>query len=226
MGQFIQLISGDGVEVDFWHEPAVGRRKGCLILVMEIFGVTDHIRDMCARFAKEGYEVLSPALYDRLEKNFTCGYTQDEIQKALQLRADNTYENTVLDCQAAIDHFRSSHPTLPVFITGFCYGGSVTWICACRCRGLSAASGYYGSAIKEHVQEDPQCPTILHFGQQDEGIPITDVHDIDAAHSDVTVHVYDAGHGFQSDRRSHYNEEAAGLAMQRTLSLFMENGAK
>ena len=111
-----------------------------------------------------------------------------------------------------------------MFITGYCYGGSISWLAACRLSGLSAASGYYGSLVPQFAHENPKCPTILHFGEHDHGIPLEGVEKVKAAHPDVKVYVYDAGHGFNSDRRADYNPEAAKLAKQRTLDLFRANG--
>lgn len=217
MGSMIELLSGDGTSIDAYHVDAQGERVGGLVLIMEIFGVTDHIKSLCDKFSEQGYEVISPALYDRLEKNFQCDYSPASIESALELRDGNSYANTVLDCQAAINQLVEKGP---VYITGFCYGGSVTWAAACRCSGLTAASSYYGRQIIDFNDETPLCPIILHFGEHDESIPMDLVRAIDAAHDDVPVYIYDAGHGFQSDRPTHYNDAAAHLAWDRTLELF------
>jgi carboxymethylenebutenolidase len=219
-GKTIQLKSGDGAEIDCYHVQASGDRKGGLVLIMEIFGVTDHIRELCDGYAADGYEVLSPALYDRQQKDFEASYSQEDIETSLKLRAENTYENTVLDCQACVDFLK---PRGPVFITGYCYGGSVSWLAACRVNGLSAAAGYYGGAIIEFNEEDPKCPTILHFGEKDASIPIDDVREIEASHPDVQVYVYNADHGFNSDRRQNYDEACALQAKERTLNHFASN---
>ena len=92
--------------------------------------------------------MLSPQLYDRQVKDFQATYSQEDIQESLKLRADNSYENTVLDVQMCIDKLRADGCE-KVFITGYCYGGSVSWVAACRARGLDAASCYYGGAIKQ-----------------------------------------------------------------------------
>jgi carboxymethylenebutenolidase len=222
LGKMITLKSGDGASIDYYHVEAQGARKGGLVCVMEIFGVTDHIKDVCDAWAKEGLEVISPALYDRAEKNFQADYSPDAIQKGLALRAKTSTENNIQDVQTGIDYLKGRNPG-PVYVTGYCYGGTIAWVAACRCAGLAAASGYYGGGIGDHINEKPKCPTILHFGEHDKGIPMTTVRKIEAAHPDVTVYVYDAGHGFQSDRRTDYNEACAKLAKQRSLELFAAN---
>ena len=219
-GKMIQLKSGDGADIDCYHVEAEGTRKGGLVLIMEIFGVTNHIKEVCDGYAADGYEVLSPAIYDRIEKGFEATYDQADIQKSLDLRAKNTYENTTLDSQMCIDYLK---PKGSVYITGYCYGGTVAWVSACHCTDLAAASGYYGGAIKDFIDEKPTCPTILHFGEKDASIPMDDVRRIEAAHPDVEVYVYDADHGFNSDRRQNYDEACAKLAKDRTLAHFADN---
>ena len=90
--------------------------------------------------------------------------------------------------------------------------------------GLAAASGFYGGNIPAMNDLNPKCPTILHFGEKDHGIPMDQVEKVKAAHPDVKVYVYPAGHGFNSDRRTDYHEESAKLGKQRTLELFRAQG--
>jgi carboxymethylenebutenolidase len=123
--------------------------------------------------------------------------------------------------QTCIDSLKDKGP---VFITGYCYGGSVSWAAACRCTGLAAASGYYGSMIPRLAEETSRCPTILHFGKLDKSIPLEGVEAVRARHPEIEVHLYDAGHGFNSDRRSDFHDESATLARARTLALFRANG--
>ena len=221
-GNTITLKSGDGAEIDCYHVAAEGDRRGGLVLIMEIFGVTDHIKELCDGYAAEGYEVLSPAIYDRQVKGFEATYSDEDIKKSLEIRAANSYENTVLDAQMCIDFLK---PRGPVYMTGYCYGGSITWVAACRADGLAAAAGYYGGAIKDFIDEKPKCPTILHFGEKDASIPMDDVRRIEQAHPDVAVYVYDADHGFNSDRRQHYDAGCAKLARERTIALFEANAS-
>ena len=103
-------------------------------------------------------------------------------------------------------------------MVGYCWGGSVAWLSACR-LSIDAAVGYYGGQIIEFVGEAPNCPTMLHFGTEDAGIPMADVDEITTTHPDVTVHVYQgAGHGFNCDQRSDYAPDEAKLARDRTLA--------
>lgn len=217
-GNMTQMTMSDGASIGVYHVQARGARRGALVLIQEIFGITEHIKEQADRFADHGFEVLAPAVFDREAPGFAVGYGPEDMQKAVKLsREQHPFEQTVADVQTCIDVLK---PEGLVFVTGFCYGGSVAWAAACRCTGLAAASGYYGSRVPQFVQEQPQCPTILHFGRHDKSIPLEGVEAVRAAHPEVAVYLYDAGHGFNSDRRADYHAESAHLAFERTLALF------
>ncbi|MBI3677283.1 MAG: dienelactone hydrolase family protein [Proteobacteria bacterium] len=221
-GKMIKMKMGDGAEIGVYHVDAQGKRRGGLVLIQEIFGVTEHIMELCDGYAADGYEVLGPALYDREEPNFQATYSPEDIQKAIKIaRGEHPFDLSVQDTQVCINALKSKGP---VFITGYCYGGTVTWAAACKCDGLAAASGYYGGQIPQMAEWKPKCPTILHFGEHDHGIPKEGVDKVQKLHPEVKVFVYNAGHGFNSDRRTDYNEACAKLARERTLELFRANG--
>jgi carboxymethylenebutenolidase len=220
-GKMISMQMSDGASIGVYHVEPEGARRGGLVLIQEIFGVTDHIKEQCDSYAAEGYEVLGPALYDREAPGLQASYSPEDRQKAIQIAfTEHPFALSVQDTQTCIDALASKGP---VFITGYCYGGSVTWAAACRCSGLAAASGYYGSQILQLASETPRCPTILHFGKHDKGIPVESVEAVRARHPEVQVYIYDAGHGFNSDRRTDYHAESAKLARERTLALFRAN---
>ncbi len=108
----------------------------------------------------------------------------------------------------------------PVFLVGYCYGGSVSWAAANKVDGINAAACYYGGMIPTLSALEPKCPTILHFGLLDDHIPVDGVETVKQSHDKATVHLYPAGHGFNSDRRADYHEESANLAFARTLEFF------
>ncbi|WP_211097371.1 MULTISPECIES: dienelactone hydrolase family protein [Oxalobacteraceae] len=216
------MTMSDGATLGVYHVPAQGQRRGGLVLIQEIFGVTEHIREQCDAYAAEGYEVLAPALYDREAPGLQASYSPEDRQMAIKIaREAHPFDLSVADTQTCIDQLKEKGP---VFITGYCYGGSVTWAAACRCEGLAAASAYYGSMIPQMANETPRCPIILHFGRHDQSIPLDGVEKVRALHPAVQVYVYDAGHGFNSDRRSDFHQESATLARQRTLELFRATG--
>jgi carboxymethylenebutenolidase len=220
MGETIALTSPlDGFSFEAYHAKPSDARRGGLLLIQEIFGVTDHIRELADGFAADGYEVIAPSFYDRLQRGFAADYSQESIQKGVQYSQATPWDQVAADAQAAIDQLQP-----PVFVTGFCWGGAATWLVACRCTGVAAAAGYYGRRISELVEETPRCPTILHFGKKDASIPMERVDEIRERHPDLPIYLYDAGHGFVSDRRADYDADSARLARLRTLAHFANNG--
>ena len=221
-GAMEKMTMSDGAEVAVYHVQPTGVRKGGLVLVQEIFGVTDHIRDLCDGYAADGYEVLSPALFDREHPGFEAEYSGDGFARAVQLARElHPFDLSLADVQTCVDALAA---TGPVFVVGYCYGGSVAWFAATRMQGVAAASGYYGSLIPAAADEEPKVPVILHFGRFDTGIPMEGVDTVIAKDwPKATVHVYEAGHGFNSDRRKDYHEPSADLARERTLELFEAN---
>ena len=221
-GAMEKMTMSDGAEVAVYRAQPTGVRKGGLVLVQEIFGVTDHIRDLCDEYAADGYEVLSPALFDREHPGFEAEYSGDGFARAVQLARElHPFDLSLADVQTCVDALA---PQGPVFVVGYCYGGSVAWFAATRMHGVAAASGYYGSLIPAAADEEPKVPVILHFGRHDTGIPMEGVDKIIAKDwPKATVYVYEAGHGFNSDRRKDYHEPSADLARERTLELFEAN---
>lgn len=221
-GERVSLTMNDGATIGVYRVHPKGKRRGGLVLVQEIFGVTEHIRELCDGFADQGYEVMAPALFDREAPGLEASYSEEDVKQAVTLaREKHPFDQSLHDTQTCIDQLRDRGS---VFITGYCYGGSVTWAAACRCEGLAAASAYYGSLIPKLVDEVPRCPIILHFGKHDKGIPLEGVEQVQSRHPDVPVYLYDAGHGFNSDRRDSYDAHSAQLALKRTLELFHEHG--
>ena len=226
MGQMIRMTMSDGADIAVYHAEPEGERRGGLVLVQEIFGVTDHIRELCDEFAADGYEVLSPALFDREDPGFECDYTGPQFEHAVKLARElHPFPQSLADAQTCIDSLKGKGP---VFMTGYCYGGSVTWAVAGQSESLAAASSYYGSLVPTtFADQPPKCATICHFGRYDAGIPMEGVELLIAkAHPTAQIFVYDANHGFNSDRRKDYHEVSADLARERTLGLFKACGGR
>src|SRR5580698_4239063 len=202
-GEWIGLVSAhDGFELGAYHVGPTDARHGGLVLIQEIFGVTEHIKELCDGFADSGYEVIAPSFYDRQERDFAANYDQESVGKGVRYSQAAPWDEVAGDIQAAVSALKP-----PVFVTGFCWGGTGTWLAACRCEGVAAASSFYGRRIPELLNETPRCPIILHFGKKDASIPPEVVDKIAAAHPDLPIYLYDAGHGFVSDRRADYDPD-------------------
>jgi carboxymethylenebutenolidase len=224
MGQMIRMTMADGYDLPVYHAEPEGERRGGLVLIQEIFGVTDHIRDLCDEYAADGYEVLSPALFDREHPGFECDYSSPEYERAIELaRKLHPFDLSLTDAETCVAALADKGP---VFMTGYCYGGSVTWAVAGLSDTLAAASSYYGSLVPtQFIDQTPKCATICHFGRYDMGIPMEGVEALIAKdHPTAQIFVYDANHGFNSDRRKDYHEPSADLARERTLGLFRACG--
>ena len=124
------------------------------------------------------------------------------------------------DIQAAIDHLAADGR---VGVVGYCFGGLMTWLAACNANNVACASGYYGGGIIGFNDSHPKVPTILHFGEHDAHIPMSDVKAVEEAHPDVAVYVYDADHGFNCNHRASFDADAAALAKARTLEFFAQH---
>lgn len=214
MGTQISLTASDGFNLGAYRADPPGTPKGGLVVIQEIFGVNHHIRNVCDRFAADGYASIAPAIFDRIEPNFETGYSPAELEHARTFVPKLDWAALLRDVAAAVDNVKD---TGKVGIVGYCLGGSVAYVSACELDGLSCAIGYYGGMIAKNADRKPKVPTLLHFGDQDASIPMTDVDTIKAKRPEVDVYIYHAGHGFSCDERSAYNEAAHTEALGRTL---------
>jgi carboxymethylenebutenolidase len=219
VGETVRLTSAaDGFQFDAYRAEVGDARRGGLVILHAIWGVTPHLRALADGYAELGYETLVPSLFDRFQR----GFADSNFDPALMARQNGFAEQThwgadILDAvQAAIDALEP-----PVFAMGFCFGGTTAWLAAARCTGLAAVASFYGGQIIDYVAEVPRVPTILHMGKHDELIPPADVETIRAAHPDLPVFMYEAGHAFVAP--TGYHEDSARLSKLRTLAHFSRN---
>jgi carboxymethylenebutenolidase len=212
-----ELTAADGHRLAAWRD-GPRRATRALVVVQEIFGVNNHMRNICARFAREGYAVIAPALFDRTQRGVELTYTPDDVARGRALRGEVPADGTLADIEAAA-------AALPAGaargIVGYCWGGTVAWWGATRSRSFRAANGWYGGGVAAAKDEQPNCPVQLHFGEKDASIPMGDVDAIRAAQPAVEIFVYPgAQHGFGCDERGSYSRPDAELAWARTLDFF------
>jgi carboxymethylenebutenolidase len=217
MQDTVELTAADGHRLSAYRTgPAQASRA--LVVVQEIFGVNQHMRRVSDRFAAQGYAVICPALFDRVQRGVELGYTAEDVAKGRDLRAAVGNDKTMLDIEAAA----SLPDGAKLGIVGFCWGGTVAWWGATRSKRFLASSCWYGGGIAATATESLNCPVQMHFGDQDASIPMEDVAKIREAQRDVEIFVYPgAKHGFGCDERDSYSPSDAKLAQTRTLA-FLE----
>ena len=187
MGKWIDLTASDGHKFSAYQADPNGTAKGGLVVIQEIFGVNAHIREVCDQFAANDYIAIAPALFDRAESRIELGYEEEDRHKGMALRGQIDWNENIKDAISARKAIASVNK---VGIVGYCFGGTVAWLGACS-NSFDAAVGYYGGFIHNFLDRDPTCPVQLHFGAEDQGIPLENVEKIRAAKSHVAIYVYE-----------------------------------
>lgn len=213
------LQAADGHRLGAYVAAPEGTPRAGLVVIQEIFGVNSHIRGVADDYAVQGYTAVAPALFDRREAGLELAYDEAGTARGRALRAELSWDAVAQDVAAAVEHAREASGGGLVGIVGYCWGGSVAWLGACRSE-VAAAVGYYGGQVHELRGETPRCPVMLHFGERDSLIPLEQVKEIGIAHPDVAIQVYPAEHGFNCDRRGSYEAASASLARERSLAFF------
>jgi carboxymethylenebutenolidase len=221
MGETITLTAEDGHKLAAYRVAPKGNPRGGLVVIQEIFGVNSHIKRVTDGFAADGYVALAPAIFDRVERDFAIGYKPEDIERGRGVRGKLPIEDAVKDVRAAVKALAAER--LKVGVVGYCFGGTLAWLAATRIDGVACAVGYYGGGIADTAAEKPRCPVLLHWGETDQSIPPEHHARVRAAHPDLPMHVYPAGHGFNCDERASYHEPSAKLARQRTLEFFAKH---
>ena len=210
ISEWIRLRAKDGHELDAFSVKA-DDPIGNIVVIQEIFGITDHIQAVCHKFASNGYDVIAPAIYDRFERNITLDYTQ--IEEGVGYKMKLSDDHAMSDIQAA-----QSYLGTKTAVVGYCYGGMLTHIAASKLNFDCAVSYYGGMIADNYIDLKIDIPIMYHFGENDHAIPMDAVDLIRNTYQDATVHVYEnAGHGFNCDMRADYHESSANLALERTL---------
>jgi carboxymethylenebutenolidase len=216
----MKLTAADGHTLGAYRVEPSGTPRGAIVVVQEIFGVNTHIRRVVEGFAADGYIVIAPAMFDRVERDVNLGYTTADIAKGRALKAQITTEMMTRDVEAAIAAVAHAGK---VGIVGYCWGGFVAWMCSATARGLACAVPYYGGGMVENMDIAPRVPVMMHMSDRDSMLPVDKVRELAVKHPEAQLFLYEAEHGFNCDMRGSYNEAAATLARQRTLDFFRTN---
>ncbi|RLA06431.1 MAG: dienelactone hydrolase family protein [Gammaproteobacteria bacterium] len=197
--------------------------RSAVVVIQEIFGVNSHIRDVCDRFADEGFVALAPDVFHRQQVDVELGYEEADIGVGFGLKEGLNPAEVVADLAACIQWLRDQGAS-KVAVVGFCMGGLYTYLSAAQLNP-DAAVAYYGGGIGDYLDQATTvcCPIMFHFGERDDHIPLEVVASVEAAVSgltDATVYTYPAEHGFNCDQRGAFDQAASTLAWQRTIDFF------
>ena len=221
MAVMITLTASDGTEFAAWRAEPEGSPRGGLVILQEIFGLNQHIREVTEKFAAAGWLAVAPALFDRAEKGVELAYDGDGVAKGRELKTA-TDEKALLDVSAALDSLAGSGR---LGVVGYCWGGSLAWRAAAEIKGLAACVAYYGGDLPGLKALQPHCPVMAHFGAEDSAIPLDGVEAFKAAQPDLPVHIWPAGHGFNCDHRASFHAQSAAEAGQLTEAFLSQHMA-
>lgn len=215
MKQVIRIASGDGHVFDAWRADPSQKQKGGIVVLHAVYGLTDHIGDVCARWAEAGYTAIAPALFDRTGFHGTHPYSRQGADAGIRSFSALTQDDVFQDVEACAAILRSIGP---IAISGFCTGGTWAWRSA-AVLPFDAQLNFYGSHVPAHLGSAPLCPTLMHYGDMDTIVPPDQVAHIQAAHPDVRIEIYPgAGHAFVNPAQDGFNAGAADRAFARSIA--------
>jgi carboxymethylenebutenolidase len=236
----VQFKTGDILMGAYRAKPKGRKKAPVIIVVQEIFGLHEWIKDICRRFAKAGYYAIAPDLYQR-QGDATKVAEIRKLVSDIVSKVPDAQVMADLDACAAFSGSDGGN-SAKLGITGFCWGGRVTWLYSAHNPKLKAGVAWYGRVVTRNAGGPPplqptdpitlagklNAPVLGLYGGQDKGIPVKDVEDMNAAlkaagsPSSITLYP-DADHGFLADYRPSYNASAAGQAWDAALAHFAKH---
>ena len=229
----VKIPVSDGELPGYRARPTEGSRFPIVLVVQEIFGVHEYIRDVCRRLAKQGYLAIAPELYARQADLSTLTDIQEIFTKVVPRVSD---AQVMADLDAAVDFASKDHgDPARTGITGFCWGGRIAWLYAAHNPRLRAAVAWYGRLTSKTDALHPRhpvdlaaelhCPVLGLYGGKDEAIPLDTIEQMRAAAAaagkTVEISVYpEAGHAFHADYRPSYHQASAEDGWHRLTEFF------
>ncbi len=214
------ITASDGHRLDAWQAVPDGDAIGGIVVLHAVFGLTSHMGDVCDGWAGEGFAAIAPSLFDRAGPGLVHPYGHEGVEAGRLNYAAITDQQILSDieaCRLALAEYGK------VAISGFCTGGSWAWTASDR-LAFDAQVNFYGSHVAQRLDQHPNCPTIMHYGDTDRVVPVPDIEKIQAENPDVTIYVYPgAGHAFfNPEQVGDHHAEASALAWQRSLTFLRE----
>jgi len=208
-----RLTAADGNELDCWMQPAQGDRKAGIVILQEIFGVTDQLKGLAKRYAALGYDVVIPALFDRLGgKGQVISFDNGAPGRDMMMASKP--DETMTDVDAAVQALKAKGGKVATI--GFCWGGGLA-LHSAQVLDVACAVAFYGTRLPQYLDRPLKAPLLGHFGINDDHVPAEMLAAAKAYLPEMEVHMYKAGHAFANDARpGMYVADAAELAHQRT----------
>lgn len=228
-GQWIQIETKKGDSFSgYFALPKTGKGPG-IVLCQEIFGVNAYIQSIADHYAEEGYVVLAPDLFWRIEPGIKLGYTEKDFERAFELFGQFDTDTGMEDITECVKVLRSRSEIIgKIGALGFCLGGRLAYLAAAR-SGVDCAVAYYGVTIDDYLNEavNISVPMTLHFAENDQYAPpatVIKIQDALREHKNTNIHTYpQVDHGFSRTGSNHFHKTTADLAHQRSISLFRKS---
>jgi carboxymethylenebutenolidase len=234
----VKIPTSDGQMPAYRAMPASGSNFPTILVVQEIFGVHEHIKDICRRFAKLGYFAVAPELYARQGDVSGMSNIQDIISKVVSKVPDSQVMSD-LDATAAWAKTTGKASRAKLGVTGFCWGGRIVWLYSAHNPDVKAGVAWYGRLVGQPDELHPKnpidllsqlkAPVLGLYGGADTGIPVESVEQMKKALKEANkpceIVLYpDTPHGFYADYRPTYRKEAADDGWKRLQAWFKDHG--
>jgi len=213
----IKLIAADGFYLEAFRASPKQASKGSLVVLQEIFGLTDQLKSVVRSYAQDGYDTIFPCLYDRIAPGTVVPFSEPD--RGRELAYSRPLDKAMLDIAAVAEKVRGKHG---VSILGFCWGGGVI-IRAAAELNLRSAIAFYGTRLATYLDLKPKCPLLFHFGATDPNSTPEIIEKIRRTFPSAETYIYEAGHAFANDVRPTYVEAAAKLARSRTIDFLAKH---
>jgi carboxymethylenebutenolidase len=212
----IKLKAADGFSLEAFRCTPKQDIKGGLVVLQEIFGLTDQLKSVVRSYARDGYDAIFPCVYDRVAPGTVVPF--NEPDRGRDLAYGLPLDKVMLDVAAAAGCVQNPHG---VSVLGFCWGGGVMIRAAAELK-LRGAIAFYGTRLATYLDQKPKCPLLFHFGKTDPNSTPEIIEQVRKAFPTAESYIYEAGHAFANDVRPAYVEAAAKLARSRTIDFLKQ----
>jgi len=195
-----QIKSADGHSLGCYSVTPENDAQGGIVILQEIFGVTDQLKNVAKQYTKLGYKVSIPALFDRQKRD--CVVPFDKAKQGLALMEATELDKTLLDVNAAVNALRADVGN--VVVMGFCWGGGLALRCAQK-LDINGAIVFYGTRLDQYMDSPLNVPVIGHFGDDDHAVPQAVLDSVMQYFPELEKYIYEAGHAFANDNQCGQN---------------------